>query len=154
MTEEDARRAIVAEALTWIGTPYISGQMVKGKRGGTDCAMILVGVYGNVGLIPKQFRPEPYSPQWHVHRSEEKYLSYVLKFAHEIEGPPLPGDLVTFKIGNVMAHGAVVTEWPMVVHAVANDRVMPEDVSKNTTGKRALMNVEQRFFSFWPKVEA
>jgi cell wall-associated NlpC family hydrolase len=151
MTEAEGRAAIVMEAMTWIGTPYVSNAMVKGRRGGTDCAMLLVGVYGNVGLVPKGFDPRPYPPQWHVHKSEEKYMNYVLSFAKEIQGPPKPGDVVMFKIGQVHAHGAIVTQWPNVIHAIGNSSVLPDDVSKNTTGKRALWLVPKRFFSYWPE---
>jgi cell wall-associated NlpC family hydrolase len=153
MDEAEARQAIVREAQTWIGTPYHSNALVKGPRGGTDCAMLLIGVYGNVGLIPKDFDPRPYPPQWHVHRNEEKYLNYVLEFVKEVDGPPAripkPGDLVMFKLGRVFAHGAIVVDWPNVIHAIGDDRVLPEDISKNTTGKRAFANVPQRFFSLW-----
>lgn len=153
MTEDETRAAIVAEARGWIGTPYVSNGMVKGKRGGTDCAMILIGVYANVGLIPKEFDPRPYAPQWHVHRNEEKYMAYVLRFVKETAGPParapMPGDLVMFKIGLVFAHGAIVTAWPRVIHAIGNSAVVEDDISKNTTGKRALWCVPQRFFSYW-----
>jgi cell wall-associated NlpC family hydrolase len=155
MSEEEERAKVVEEAKSWIGTRYVSGQAVKGKRGGTDCGMLLVAVYANVGLIPKEFDPRPYSPQWHVHRNEEKYMNYVLGFAKEVEGPPerkpLPGDLVMFKIGRVFAHGAIVINWPLVIHAVGNDSVQPDDVSRQTTGKRALWHVEKHFFSYWTK---
>lgn len=147
--ETEARAAIVAEANDWIGTPYVSNAMVKGRRGGTDCAMFLVGVYSNIGIIPKEFDPRPYPAQWHVHRNEEKYLNYVMSFVKEIEGPPKPGDLAMFKVGKVFAHGAIVIEWPNVVHALGNDRVTPEDVSKSIIGKRALWTIEKRFFSLW-----
>ena len=149
-SEMELRAKIVEEAKSWIGTPYVSNAAIKGKRGGTDCAMFLVAVYGDVGLIPKEFDPRPYPPQWHVHRNEEKYLEYVLSFVKEIEGLPKPGDLAMFKIGNVFAHGSIVTEWPHVIHAIGNDRVMPQDISKSIIGKRALAKVPQRFFSFWP----
>jgi cell wall-associated NlpC family hydrolase len=153
MTEEEGRVAVVAEAKSWIGTPYVSNAMVKGKRGGTDCAMLIVGIYANVGLIPKEFDPRPYPPQWHVHRNEEKYLSYVLQFCKETEGPPgrhpKPGDFVMFKVGHVFAHGGIIISWPTIIHAIGNSFVLSEDVSKNTTGKRALWSVPKRFFSCW-----
>jgi cell wall-associated NlpC family hydrolase len=139
--EEELRAKIVSEARSWLLTPYISNGMVKGRRGGTDCAMFLVGVYRNVGLIPKEFDPRPYPPQWHVHRNEEKYLGYVTQFAKEVAGPPermpKPGDFVMFKIGLAFAHGAIILAWPLVIHAIGNAAVVEEDVSKNTTGKRA-----------------
>lgn len=153
MEESEARRAIVAEALTWVGTPYKSNAMVKGRAGGgTDCVMLLIAVYSGLGLMPK-VDPRPYSPQWHVHRNEEAYLKSVLQYAVEVPGPPerapKPGDVVMFKIGNVFAHAAIITDWPMVVHALGQRSVMLDDISKNTLGKRALATVEQRFFSLW-----
>ena len=154
MNESEARRAIVAEAKTWVGTPYLSNGMVKGPRGGVDCAMLPLAIYAEAGFIPKEFDPRPYSPQWHLHKTEEKYLNDVLKFSKEVQGPserrPLPADFVMFKIGQVSAHGAIVIDWPKVVHAVGNDRVRLEDVSKNNIGKRALWLVSKRFFTLWP----
>jgi len=154
LTEETVmRQRLVAEAQSWIGTPYISNGLVKGKRGGTDCAMFILGVYQAVGLIPPDFDPRPYPAQWHVHRTEEVYVRHVLGWAKEMLGPPgrapKPGDVVMFKIGHVHAHGAIITEWPNVIHAMGGAKVMPDDVSKSTTGKRALWHVPQRFFSFW-----
>lgn len=152
-SEEEWRKKIVIEAESWIGTPYLSNALVKGKRGGTDCAMLFIGIYGNLGLVPKEFDPRPYPAMWHMHRNEEKYLGYIQQYMLEIPEPavrsPLPADLVLFKIGHVFAHGAIVTNWPMVIHAVGNDRVLPDDISRNTTGKRALAIVPQRAFSLW-----
>lgn len=151
--EMQMRQKVVEEARSWLNTPYVSNGMVKGRQGGTDCAMFLVGVYANVGLIPKEFDPRPYPPQWHVHRNEEKYLNYVTRFAKEIPPPaerrPLPGDFVMFKIGMAFAHGGIILDWPLIIHALGNSAVVEDDVSKNTTGKRALWNVPQRFFSYW-----
>lgn len=149
MSEDEDRAKIVAEALSWVKTPYVSGQMVKGPRGGTDCAMLLYGVYTVTEMISTIDPPEKYSPQWHLHQSDEKYMKYVLRHAHEIPGPPEPGDIVMFKIGHVFAHGAIVVEWPKVIHAVGKESVLPCDISKNTTGRRALARVEQKFFSLW-----
>lgn len=153
MNEEESRKAIVKEALSWIGTPYISNAMVKGRGGGTDCAMLPLGVFINVGLIDKSFDPRPYPPEWHIHQNEERYLAIVKSFAKQVANPPerepKPGDFVLFKIGNLFAHGGIVIKWPHIVHAVGNDMVLMEDVSKNTIGKRALMVVPQLFFSIW-----
>jgi cell wall-associated NlpC family hydrolase len=151
MNEVQLRQKIVDEAKSWIGTPYVSNGMIKGKRGGVDCAMFPLAVYASVGLIPKEFDPRPYPPQWHVHRNEEKYMAYVLRFAKEVIGPPdrkpKAGDFVMFKIGQVFAHGAIVIDWPNIIHAVGDSMVVPEDVSKNTVGKRALWTVPKHFFT-------
>ena len=151
--ESKERLDVVTEAKTWVGTPYHSNALIKGKKGGTDCAMFLVGVYANAGLISKDFDPRPYPPQWHVHRSEEKYLAYMLQFVKENAGPPehmpLPADIVMFKVGLAFAHAAIVIEWPNVIHAVGGSMVFIEDISKNTTGKRALWTIPKRYFSYW-----
>ena len=153
MSEAQLRRQVVEEALSWIGTPYVSNGAVKGRRGGVDCARFPLAVYQAVGLVPRDFDPPHYSPQWHIHRSEEKYMAAVLGFAHEVAPPPerapLPGDFVLFKIALAFAHGAIVVEWPRIIHAVANAMVVPEDVSRNVIGKRALWRVPKHFFSLW-----
>lgn len=151
MTEEEQRKFIVDMARSWIGTRYVSNAMIKGPRGGVDCAMLLVDVYSRAGIIPQDFDPRPYPPQWHMHRGEERYLNVVLKASHEITGPPSPGDVVMFKIGRLFAHGAIVTKWPRVVQSRAPAGVMEDDISKMTTGKHALMNTERKYFSFWKK---
>lgn len=144
------RQGIVSEALTWVGTPYLSNAMVKGKKGGTDCAMLLLGVYANVGLVTKEYDPRPYPPQWHLHQNVEKYMQAVLRFAVEVPGPPerepLPGDVVMFKLGHVHSHGGIIIAWPNIIHAVGNVAVIREDLSKSTTGKRAFWPAEKRFF--------
>ena len=43
------RQSIVAEALSWEGTPYHHHGRIKGV--GVDCAMILAEVYHAVGLL-------------------------------------------------------------------------------------------------------
>lgn len=158
MSEEQQRAAVVTEAMSWIGTPYVSNAVIKGRKGGTDCAMVLVGVYGGVGLIPKEFDPRPYPPQWHVHKNEQKYVAYILQFSREVaaspEREPKSGDLVLFRIGHLFAHGGIVVSWPTIIHAVAGSAVLLDDVSKNTTGKHALWNMPKRFFSLWPEAQA
>jgi hypothetical protein len=61
-------------------------------------------------------RPE-YSSQWHLHRSEELYLAEIDKFAVETSCPPLPADFVVFKFGRTFSHGAIVVDWPLIVHS-------------------------------------
>ena len=114
------RDEIIAEALTWLGTPYQHAQMVKGA--GVDCGMILVGIFSAVGLIPPEFRPKPYAPDWHMHRSEEKYLDQIKGFAHEIErNQAQRGDVVVFKFGRTFSHGAVIIDASLVLHAALKD---------------------------------
>ena len=47
--EEREREKLVAEALSWLGTPYHHAGRVKG--GGVDCGMLNLQAFINVGLI-------------------------------------------------------------------------------------------------------
>ena len=44
------REKIVAEARSWIGTPYHNCADIKGV--GVDCGMLLVRVYVDTGVVP------------------------------------------------------------------------------------------------------
>ena len=56
------RAAVVAAARAWIGTPYHHMADVKGV--GCDCAMLLVRVFCDLGLV-EPFDPRPYARDWH-----------------------------------------------------------------------------------------
>jgi len=112
--EERQRAAAVAEALTWLGTPFRDCADRKGV--GVDCAMMLVRVFVDTGIIPA-FDPRPYAPQWFQHRSEEKFLGFVGRFGIEVERAPVPGDVIVYRFGRCFAHGAIVVDGENVVHA-------------------------------------
>ena len=115
MTQAETRAAIVAEALSWIGTKYHHGAALKGV--GCDCARLPASVYGSLCLIP-DLKPH-YTPDWMLHRDEEAFLGYVTPYAREIEASELqPGDLVIWKFGRTYSHSAIVIDPPTVVHAV------------------------------------
>lgn len=114
---EEARARVVAEARRWVGTPYHHRAAVLGA--GVDCAQLLIEVYGDAGVIEK-FDTGPYPCDWHLHQSEERYVELILQFADEID-PRLveSADVVAWKYGRTFSHGAIVTDWPRVVHAFA-----------------------------------
>lgn len=112
---EEQRAAVVCEARTWVGTPYHHRAALKGA--GADCAMFPVAVYRECGVIPSGYRAPEYSSQWHLHRSEELYLKEIDRFAREIPGPPRAADFVVFKFGRTFSHGAIVVEWPLIIHS-------------------------------------
>jgi len=59
----DARQAVIAEAVTWIGTPFHHAARVKGA--GVDCLMLLAEVYERAGAAP-HIEPPFYVPDWHM----------------------------------------------------------------------------------------
>ena len=124
------RDRVVAEARSWIGTPYHNCADIKGV--GVDCGMLLVRVFVDLGLVPP-FDPRPYTPDWHCHRSEEKYLNSLLERSIKVDAP-LPGDVVLFKVGRCYSHGGIVTRLsPLtIVHAfMPAQTVLEEPVMQN-----------------------
>lgn len=136
----EQRDLVVTEALSWIGTPYRHNAMVKGS--GVDCAMILIGVFKNCGLIDEIDLPH-YSPQWHLHRSEEKYLNTISKYLKPTDKPKR-GDVALFKFGRTVSHSAIVIDYPTVVHAYNRVGVILDDA---TNGK--LAGRLHGFFTYW-----
>jgi cell wall-associated NlpC family hydrolase len=111
---DERRAAIVAEARSWVGTPYHHLAGVKGE--GVDCAMLLCEVLRTVGLVPADYDPRPYPVQWFLHRSEERFVSQLLERARRTEDPQ-PGDIAMYRFGRCAAHGAFVVDDELIVHA-------------------------------------
>jgi cell wall-associated NlpC family hydrolase len=112
----EQRAHVVRAAREWIGTPYHHQAAVKGA--GVDCAMFPVAVYKECGIIPADYEPPGYSTQWHLHRSDELYLKEVEKFAVLRSGHGIqPADFVVFKFGRTFSHGAIVIDWPLIIHS-------------------------------------
>lgn len=136
MTPEK-RAEVVAEAMTWLRTPYHHQACIKGV--GVDCAMIMTAVYHKTGLIPF-IDPRPYPNDWHLHREAERYLGWVDQYCDRTD-VALPGDIAVFQYGRCVSHGAIVIEWPIVLHAymdhravVLSDVLMSEDLGKRLRG--------------------
>jgi cell wall-associated NlpC family hydrolase len=128
MTPQD-RQNVVSEAITWLNTPYHHQANLKGV--GVDCVMLMIEVYKACGLMTDAVDPRPYSYDWHMHRSEEVYLGGVEQLAEPV-ATPAPGDIALFQFGRCVSHGAIVIEWPLVVHAfIEHGAVVLTDISKS-----------------------
>jgi cell wall-associated NlpC family hydrolase len=144
--ESAQRAAVVAEARSWINTPYHNCADVK--HAGVDCGMLLARVFIDSGLCPP-FDPRPYPVDWHLHRGEERYLSFIMDRSREIVSPQ-PGDLMVLRYGRCYSHGGIVTGAnPLrIVHAYyPARRVLEEDVARNTVLSDPAR--KPRFFSLW-----
>lgn len=147
-TVESCQRAnVVREARSWLGTPYHNCADIKGV--GVDCGMLIVRVFVDTG-VAAPFDPRPYSPDWHLHRGEEKYLGFVLDRAHEVEIIPKPGDVAVFKYGRCFSHGGIVTKAaPLtIVHAYHPARRVVEDEVERIADLIETVR-ERRFYSCW-----
>lgn len=139
------RAAVVAAARSWLGTPYHHQGRVKGA--GVDCAMLLAEVYCEAGLIGR-IDPRPYPPDWHMHRSEERYLGWLARYGAPVDRP-LPGDAAAFRFGRCFSHGAIVEAWPRVIHALHGVGCLCGDATQGRLAGR-----EVRFFTLWPEVQS
>ena len=116
----EMRRRVVAEARTWVGTPYHHHARIKGV--GVDCAQILAAVFHAADLAP-ELDLGHYPTQWHLHHGEELYLQQLQAAgAHRIDAElqPQPGDVGVWRFGRTYSHGGIVIEGganPLVVHA-------------------------------------
>lgn len=123
MNIQEIRKQIANEAKSWLGTPYHHQAMAKGA--GVDCCMILIAVYHACGLIPK-IDPRPYPPDWHLHRDNERYLNWVMKYAHEV-AEPKKGDIAIWKFGRTFSHSAICLDGTEIIHAYIGRGVVLAD---------------------------
>jgi cell wall-associated NlpC family hydrolase len=143
--EAEGRALVVAEAMTWLGTPYHHRARLKGV--GVDCAQLPLAVYVGAGLV-EDFDPGDYPCDWHQHRSEERYARVVLSLARELDsiGDIGPGDVILWKYGRAFSHGALVIDLPRVIHASRkDDGVVLADIDRDSE----LIGRPARYFSFW-----
>jgi hypothetical protein len=146
---ESAQRArVVAAARAWIGTPYHNCADIRGV--GVDCGMLLVRVFVDTGLCPP-FDPRPYAVDWHLHRSEERYLGFIFERAGEVAAP-VSGDVMVLRYGRCYSHGGIVTKSsPLtIVHAYHPARTVLEEAIAHSAVLSSTAR-QPRFFSFWAK---
>jgi len=116
------RASVVGSALGWLGTPYHHMAMVR--NGGCDCVTFLKGSFVDARLPGELPAIGFYHKDWHLHRDAEKYLEGVLEACVErpsvVERKPEPADILLFKIGRVFSHGALVIDFPNLLHSQVN----------------------------------
>lgn len=143
---QEERQSVIDEAMTWVRakTPYHNHARVKGS--GADCLGLIIEVFERTGLVP-HIDPGYYSPEWHLHHSEELYWQGILQYAKEFTGQRQPkmGDVVLVKFGRAFSHGAIVKDWPEVIHAWFNRSVETCDLEKDSQ----FWKREMKFFTLW-----
>ena len=152
MSEQDERELVIKEALEWERTPYHHLGRVKGA--GCDCLTFLAGVFENCKLLPRIEVPH-YAMQWHLNQKAELYKEGLLKYTKQIDGPRRAA-IALWKVGHTFSHGAIIIEWPMVIHSFIRSGVVMCDVST----ARGLSFISERgpdqgkprpveFYDFW-----
>lgn len=105
------REDIVAEARSWIGTPYKHQASLKGV--GCDCLGLVRGVWRAVKGVEPEAVPA-YSPDWaEASQSESLAAAASRHFSSVALTEIAPGDVLLFRwrAGFVAKHAAIVTEW-------------------------------------------
>lgn len=141
MSEAEERAAVIAEATSWLGTPYHHRAMVKGH--GVDCAMLPLAVYR--AAVPHRmpsFEVPAYPHDWHLHRDVPLYREIVASVARQIQQDEAkPGDFILYRWGRVESHGAILIEPGLIIHSYIGSGVVPQEADAQwLTERRA---------SFW-----
>lgn len=115
MISSEERKAVVKEAITWLGTPFHNNAAIKGA--GVDCASIISESFNRA--LNLSLSPRIYTPQWFLHSREEIYIKDLLAagFVETIAVPVLPADVIVSRVGRLYCHAALVINWPIVIHA-------------------------------------
>ena len=124
MTCIDQGKKIALAAAEWLGTPHINGAKVKGK--GVDCGMLLIACTEDAGLLKKDSIKVPtYSPEWHLHHSEEWMKSYLEKYCEKVTEEELQqGDFLLYQYGRCCSHAGVYVGANAVIHALIDQGVV------------------------------
>ena len=107
---------VVAEARSWIGTPYRHQASLKGV--GCDCLGLLRGVWRAAMGAEPEF-PPPYSPDW-AEAGADTLVAAARRHLIEADGALVaPGDILLFRWrDNLPAkHCAIATSVDTMVHA-------------------------------------
>jgi cell wall-associated NlpC family hydrolase len=114
LPEEAQRTLAVANMRTWLGAPY---HHMGRARGGVDCGGLFLAGFAELGLIEPGYDTGWYPEDFMLHSDEERFLKIVEVFAYKVAREPRDGDFPLFKVGRVIAHSAIVDQWPRVIHA-------------------------------------
>lgn len=111
------RNAIVAEARSWIGTPYKHQASLKGI--GCDCLGLVRGVWRAV-IGPEPERPPPYAPDWAEGGGGETLMQAAAR--HLVPVSPeafAPGDVLLFRWRAHLPakHAAIASARDRMIHA-------------------------------------
>jgi NlpC/P60 family putative phage cell wall peptidase len=111
------RAPIVAEARSWIGTPYRHQASLKGV--GCDCLGLVRGVWrALIGDEPE--RAPPYAPDWAEASREETLAQAAARHLLPVACDAFrEGDVLLFRWRSALPakHAAIVTASALMVHA-------------------------------------
>lgn len=135
---------LIEAARSWKGTPYHHNAHVK--HVGVDCGQLVIAAHVEAGLIDP-IDTGFYTPDWHLHRDEDRYLKVVEAHLARIDNDDASVDasilensaygapsasVIVFRVGRTFSHGGIITEWPWFVHAYMPSGIVEEVDIRNT----------------------
>lgn len=137
--EQSERAAVVEEAKTWLNTPYILNAEIKGA--GVDCGRFLVACFTGTGLV-EAIDYGTIMADFNLHRNDEIYLRWVSRYCRPVQEAQ-PGDIILYRKGRIISHGALVIDYPRIIHAE------PSGVIWGDATDAPLATRQAGIFSFW-----
>jgi NlpC/P60 family putative phage cell wall peptidase len=110
-------QAVIAEARSWIGTPYRHQASLKGV--GCDCLGLLRGVWRAIHGVEPELTPA-YAPDWAEAGGEERLAEAARRHLTEIAPEDAgPGDVLLFRWRPHLPakHAAILTTTDRMIHA-------------------------------------
>jgi NlpC/P60 family putative phage cell wall peptidase len=120
---------VIAEARSWIGTPYVHQASCKGA--GADCLGLIRGVWRAV--LGQEPEPVPsYSPDWGEAVGLEILHGAALRWLVKSAGPEVgPAEVLLFRMrdGRIAKHLGISTSRDGFVHAYSGHGVVENRLS-------------------------
>jgi NlpC/P60 family putative phage cell wall peptidase len=125
-----SRAAIVAETMSWLGTPYRHQASLKSV--GCDCLGLIRGIWrSHFGAEPEAIAP--YTPDWAEACGDEPLVAAARRHLQEIAiSAAEPGDVLLFRWrpGMPAKHAGVLVAADRFVHAHQGAAVAPASYSR------------------------
>lgn len=121
------RSAVVAEALTWLGTPYHHQGRLKGV--GVDCIGLVIGVCHALKLTDYDITGYSKRPDGSLKQTMATQLN-VIQREHA-----KPGDILLFAFGSVPVHVGLLIDQDTLIHAYSpNKKVVQNSLDARWRG--------------------
>lgn len=122
-SSEERIEALVTECNSWLGTPFRANAAFKGS--GVCCHLFVAEVFMAIGAVPRQDFPTA-DPNHSISQTDSLIEPFMENFPGmvKVDGSPIPGDILGFKIGGCTHHLAIVLRGEEMIHAVRRHGVM------------------------------
>ena len=130
-------KTLLQEIESWIGTPWIHGQSLKGV--GTDCVRFICSIGKFAGWVAPDYIVPVYNQDWALHNTVSILETEIQKFARAVSRPYQIGDVFLFVYGKCASHAGFYIGKGNMIHAYQRRGVIKSPV-------RHYMN---KFHSVW-----